>query len=292
MRYLIDAEYRQRRSDTKPPVSAGFATALRQELGERNLQWAPEKGFAHEATMGSVPAVLYREDERGRHGNFLEASYRAMCGNSAWKYRLRKAHSSAKRRLLSHDPERSELDSSNSSDALLMNIFCHPETLRTREVRELLNVSADAEPVFGYKPRIVLMSTHVDCTEVDLKLGDLLVEAKLTEYDFQQAPRRLIDRYARFEQVFDLRPSTRVRNRVESALPRGWANLNRQSGPNQNARISTPARPDGALAQGHAFGGSIRSTLPPSITHVPGTCFGGNARSQGVSSKKVRHRAS
>ncbi len=203
MRYLIDAEYRQRRSDTKPPVSAGFATALQQELSERNLQWASEHRFLHETTMGNVPAVLYREDERGRHGNFLEASYRAMCGNLAWKSRLQKVHSSAKRRLLSHDPGRSELDSSNSSDALLMNIFCHPETLRTRGVRELLNVAADAEPVFGYKPRIALSSKHVDCTEVDLKLGDLLIEAKLTEYDFQRAPRRLIDRYARFGQVFD-----------------------------------------------------------------------------------------
>ena len=35
-----------------------------------------------------------------------------------------------------------------------MNIFCHPDTLRRSRVRELLNVSADVEPTFGYKPRV------------------------------------------------------------------------------------------------------------------------------------------
>jgi hypothetical protein len=36
-----------------------------------------------------------------------------------------------------------------------------------------------------------------------MKLGDLMVEAKLTETDFQTAPWRLIERYRDFEDVFD-----------------------------------------------------------------------------------------
>jgi hypothetical protein len=36
-----------------------------------------------------------------------------------------------------------------------------------------------------------------------MKIGDLLVEAKLTETDFQTAPARLIERYRDLDEVFD-----------------------------------------------------------------------------------------
>jgi hypothetical protein len=36
-----------------------------------------------------------------------------------------------------------------------------------------------------------------------MKVGNLLIEAKLTEYDFQSAPLRLIERYSGLEEVFD-----------------------------------------------------------------------------------------
>ncbi len=36
-----------------------------------------------------------------------------------------------------------------------------------------------------------------------MKLGNLLIEAKLTEYDFQSAPLRLVERYSGLEEVFD-----------------------------------------------------------------------------------------
>ena len=84
-----------------------------------------------------------------------------------------------------------------------MNIFCHPETLATRATRQLLSIPADATPIFGHKPRTLLRSGHYDSTEIDLKLDSLLIEAKLTEYDFQTAPLRLIERYRDLEEVFD-----------------------------------------------------------------------------------------
>jgi hypothetical protein len=110
----------------------------------------------------------------------------------------------ARRALLSHDPDRRELDSSSSSDALLMNIFCHPATLVTHGVRLLLGVNAEAEPIFGYRPGVPLRNGRRDCTEIDMMLGDLLIEAKLTEYDFQTAARKLIERYRDIEAVFDI----------------------------------------------------------------------------------------
>ena len=70
-------------------------------------------------------------------------------------------------------------------------------------MRSLLGIDLDAVPIFGHRPGVPLRSGRRDGTEVDLKLGNLLIEAKLTEYDFQSAPLRLIDRYSRLEEVFD-----------------------------------------------------------------------------------------
>ena len=40
-------------------------------------------------------------------------------------------------------------------------------------------------PEFGFKPRIPLTSGSIERTEIDMKLGSVLFEAKLTEADFQ-----------------------------------------------------------------------------------------------------------
>jgi len=58
-------------------------------------------------------------------------------------------------------------------------------------------------PQFGYRPEIPLRSGKTDRTEIDMKLGDLMVEAKLTETDFQTAPARMIERYRDLDEVFD-----------------------------------------------------------------------------------------
>jgi hypothetical protein len=96
-----------------------------------------------------------------------------------------------------------ELDCSNSSDALLMNIFCHPEVMAGNRIRAMLNADWDAEPEFGFKPRVPLQKGKSDNTEVDMKIGEQLVEAKLTESDFQWASPNLISRYRDLETVFD-----------------------------------------------------------------------------------------
>jgi hypothetical protein len=193
----------------KPAVRArrgdgALSGVLRQELSARNVLWAKSRNHANEVSLGSVPAVLYRENEAGVHGNFLNASYRAIKAAAPWRRRLEKVHTSARRSLLSRDADRRELDSSNSSDALLMNIFCHPATLKSPAIGALLTVDESAEAVFGYRAVIALKNGRRDATEIDLKLGNLLVEAKLTEFDFQVAPMRLVERYRDFELVFDV----------------------------------------------------------------------------------------
>jgi hypothetical protein len=204
MRYLIDPEFRTAKVPKPVRSFIPYAAELRRELSLRNLRWALHHGHAHEVSLGTVPAVLYRENEAGNHGNFLAPAYRSIKQTPAWSRRLAKVHTSARRALLSRDSDRRELDSSSSSDALLMNIFCHPATLVTPGVRRLLGVNAGDEPIFGYRPGIPLRSGRRDCTEIDMMLGDLLIEAKLTEYDFQTAPRKLIERYRDIEAAFDI----------------------------------------------------------------------------------------
>jgi hypothetical protein len=52
----------------------------------------------------------------------------------------------------------------------------------------MLGVPSGLTPLFGFRPQIPLRNGRTDRTEIDLKLGELMVEAKLTETDFQTAP--------------------------------------------------------------------------------------------------------
>jgi len=97
-----------------------------------------------------------------------------------------------------------ELDCSNSSDALLMNIFCYPEVMSGLSIRTMFDAEWGVEPEFGFKPRVPLQKGKWDATEIDMKIGGLLVEAKLTESDFQSATPRLIERYRDLDTVFNL----------------------------------------------------------------------------------------
>ena len=177
--------------------------SLRSELSLRSLRLAVSNGHLHERTDGQVPSILFGKDEHGRHGNFHPDSYRNILRNAAWAKRLEKVHTASKRMKPRSNWQWKELDCSNSSDALLMNIFCHPGTMASGSLQSLLNVEDNAEPEFGFKPRTPLQGAKRDNTEVDLRLGDLLIEAKLTESDFQFATSKLLLRYPALGEVFD-----------------------------------------------------------------------------------------
>jgi hypothetical protein len=176
--------------------------ALRRELSYRALALAASEKLLYEVTDGEIPSVIFGRDETGRHGNFHAASYERICSEPRWDRRLIKVHTASRKSRCRANWRWMELDCANSSDALLMNIFCHPRTLRDGEVARLLGVEADAQPEFGFKPRTPLHAGKRDSTEIDMKIGNLLVEAKLTESDFQWVKPRMIDRYRDLEEVF------------------------------------------------------------------------------------------
>ena len=96
-----------------------------------------------------------------------------------------------------------ELDTCTSSDALLMNVFCYPHPSRGGKISALLAADPQASACFGYKARVPLVNGRFDRTEVDLRLGNVLVEAKLTEGDFQRARKNCLLAYQDFSEVFD-----------------------------------------------------------------------------------------
>jgi hypothetical protein len=95
------------------------------------------------------------------------------------------------------------MDSTNSSDALLMNCFCYPGAAR-RAVGVLEFSPADAVPEFGFMPGVALAGGIDDETEVDMRLDDTLIEAKLTEADFTSRPKVHVLRYKALNDVFDV----------------------------------------------------------------------------------------
>lgn len=189
------------------------AAALRAEISARNQ--ARAASFAHELSWSSVPSVLYAESA-GVHGNFLAASWARIQANPAWRRRLAKSYTASRRVPRAGDRRRFELDCAASSDALLMNIFCYPKMLHRSTLCALLGIEPGLEPEFGVRPSIPRLHGHVDRTEIDMRLGDLLVEAKLTESDFQRAPLRLLGRYPGLEDVFDVERLPMVNGFVRS----------------------------------------------------------------------------
>ena len=178
------------------------AIALRRELSARAQQIAAKTPATHHVTLSDVPSVVFGPSAERQHGNFHPTSYRNIQANPAWRRRLAKVHTSGSK---SADRRWKELDTATSSDALLMNIFCYSRVLKNAALSALLGVAPGQAPQFGFKPRIPLRDGKLDCTEIDMKLGDLLIEAKLTESDFQTAPFRLLERYRDLDEVFDCR---------------------------------------------------------------------------------------
>ncbi len=209
--------------DHAPKPSRATATpprrsqALRNHLSARNQQRATS--FPHESTISNTPSIVYQPADDGTHGNFFQASYRRIIANPAWSARLQKAYTASSQLPHSKARQRRELDCGNSSDALLMNIFCHPTAVRSPALHALLGTSSTS-PHFGYRARIPLRSGHVDRTEFDMVLSNaedlLLVEAKLSEADFQTARPALMDRYQSFEEVFDTADLPRIRGQWRS----------------------------------------------------------------------------
>ena len=208
-----------------PKESSQYGALLRQELCARNRRYA--LGRAHVESYGSSPVIVYAPED-GRHGNFLDAAYAAIQERLEWMPRFDKVHAQAGRSLPKAERRWRELDSSMSSDALLMNVFCTPGVAESPAVRHMLGVDGGWAPVFGWKARVPLENGRFDRTEVDMRWGELMVEAKLTESDFQMCQENVVEAYRDFDEVFDREMLPRVeipvgRRKVETEFPEDYS---------------------------------------------------------------------
>ncbi len=197
--------------------SAYYASQLRHELALRNRAFALARRLPHVESFGGAAVPVYGpHPTRRRHGNFFDESYAAMLAIPDWRKRMEKVHTSAKKSLPRVARGWKELDSSMSSDALLMNIFCCPHVSDDPRVLAMLGVDCAEPPQFGWRARVPLKSGLADRTEVDMKLGDMLFEAKLTESDFQSCAPSVLRGYRDFEEVFEADDLPQYEDRMES----------------------------------------------------------------------------
>lgn len=97
------------------------------------------------------------------------------------------------------------MQSSNSSDALLMNFFCHPKINTWKGAAKLFDTSSIADISFGVNPNLKWNNKSEKVpTEIDMQINDnVYCEAKLTEKDFTSKSIKTVKAYDDFDRVFN-----------------------------------------------------------------------------------------
>jgi len=177
---------------------------LRNDLAKRAKSFATANGLIYYKSLGDTPTILFPVDPiKSRHGNFNDKSYAAILANPSWAKRLEKPHSQRLRALPKKWQESAkELDSSNSSDALLMNCFCYPDAAGSI-LGNFLQTKSIGPVEFGVPGKVPLYNGAPDKTELDMRIGKIIFEAKLTESDFTSKNASFVESYRDFHDVFD-----------------------------------------------------------------------------------------
>ena len=188
---------------------------LRRELNARAHDFAIRRGLLYALSDGASPTVVFGCDDSGRHGNFHPSSFRRIRENPEYRHRLMKVHNLSRRMHVRADWRWMELDCAHSSDALLMNVFCYPRIFTEGAFAALLGVSRKDEPRFGVPMHVPLTDGTADRSEADMRIGDLIVESKLTESNLQSASWKTLVKYRSMEIVFNITDLPRRQDRYE-----------------------------------------------------------------------------
>lgn len=135
-------------------------------------------------------AIIFKNLE----DNFLPSSFQSIKKNPQWKSRTLKVHAKLKDGTL-------EMQSSNSSDALLMNIFCNPGVGKWTGLQKLLHIDTSSVVEFGWNPSFENEVLHP--TEIDMRIGNRIFESKLSEESFTEKEKGIVEKYSDFHTVFD-----------------------------------------------------------------------------------------
>ena len=168
-----------------------YSTQLKSRLIRNAVNYCNSKSFTG---IKRPTAFLFNDIEMSFHPE----AYKNITENKKYSDRLKKIHSKV--------PSIFEMQSSNSSDALLMNFFAHPRIKESKALRELLSIDQSDTIEFGWKPDHENEKRYK--TEIDLKIGNSIFEAKLTEQDFKSKKIHIVLRYADVEKIIDLKSLT------------------------------------------------------------------------------------
>lgn len=132
--------------------------------------------------------------------SFHHQSWKTIQENEDYKNRTEKIHPNTIAKGIY------EMQSSNSSDALAMNIFCHPKFMEWKEIYQLFQLPPKFSIEFGFNPKIqktVNNKIEYDSTEVDVFINNSIIgECKLTESDFTSKSKNVVEQYKEFKNVF------------------------------------------------------------------------------------------
>ena len=193
-----------------------WRSLLRKELAETAKRFATDNRLTYYESCGQSRTILFpSEPGKSRHGNFNDKSYAKILENALWAMRLEKPH--PKRGALPKDRQgdAKELDSSNSSDALLMNCFCYPGSAE-RILHGCLQTTPTGPVEFGVGGDVPRRNGKPDATELDMRVGNIIWEAKLTESNFTTKCTTVVEAYRDVHDVFDARLLPRVEGKYQS----------------------------------------------------------------------------
>jgi hypothetical protein len=199
-------------------MAENYSAKLRRVLAAKAREYAKHQGLESYESLNTCEAdktVLFVKDKHGgSHGNFLDASFSRILNNKDWCRRLAKPHSQRKS-LPARGKEAKEVDSSNSSDALLMNIFCYPDVGTSDDLTRLLRLPGWETPCFGV-PFAVSREGEGRPTELDMVIGKVSFEAKLTERDFTSKSEGIVRQYRDLAKVFEVNALPRSEGKFTS----------------------------------------------------------------------------
>lgn len=184
--------------------ATNWSGALRKDIGQRSESYATARGLPRYHSLGTPPTVMFEPFGTPMcHGNFLDSSYAAIAADPAWRIRLTKPHQRRNALPPIKQAHAMELDSSNSSDALLMNVFCHSAVASSAKMARLFGLQSLGRVEFGVAAQVLFATGRTDRTEQDIGFGDVVAEGKLTEADFTCKPKTHVASYRDFAAVFD-----------------------------------------------------------------------------------------
>ncbi len=184
---------------------ADHLALLREVINRRAIIFAQTYHLPHFLSKGGTVFFEPYIDKSGntRHGNFCDASYNMIYKNPTWAGCLKKTLVHRNSLPLYKQSVASELDSSSSSSALLMNIFCYPDIFSSARLFSMFGIDG-LTAVFNKHVPLQKKDGFHESVNIDMIMGDnRYISAALTQSGFSERRKEDMYLYSSFDDIFD-----------------------------------------------------------------------------------------